>query len=207
MAVINIKGINNSLVFVFNRGSFADYRSYLEEQLTVNTNLFRGSRLIFRGEGLKLLTFEQIAELQQLCLENGMILNNIDPATTTTTKKVPSKDLFLHRSLRSGQKVRSEGSVLVWGNVHESAEIIAAHDIIILGKLEGIAHAGVYGDLSSVVFALCLAPSQIRIGQVISRNPGGLEKPDYPEVAYLEDNTICIKPYNSREMLSRYIKE
>ena len=95
---------------------------------------------------------------------------SVQPVNKPDPPAFPSgnKDLIIHRNLRSGQKLHSEGSVVVWGDVHESAEITAAGDIIILGKLGGRAHAGYYGNDNSIVFALNLVPGQIRISNKIS---------------------------------------
>lgn len=214
--MLKVKGINDSLVMVFGKGSFEEYRSLMEDKIVANKQLFSGSRVIFRGEGLEGLSHDELIALQKLCLDNGMILNNTSAAGGLTDKPAPdttkpepiisetdSKDLIIHRNLRSGQKVHSEGSVVIWGDVHESAEITAAGDIIVLGKLGGIAHAGYYGNDGSIVFALNLVPSQIRIGNRISRASDNEDKRPYPEVAFLEEGNICVQEYSSAKLPHR----
>jgi septum site-determining protein MinC len=202
--MIKIKGINNNLVVVFGEGSFDDYYAFLQERFNSNKQLFGGSRVVFKGEGLQLLNQQELSQLQRLCLDNGMILNNSE---ILLNKKAPEKnqerDTVIYRNVRSGQKIISEGSVLVWGDVHESAEIIAAQDIIVLGKLQGIAHAGYRGNLDSVVFALELSPSQIRIANKISRSADEPVQATGPEIAFWEDDNICIKEYRSRNNTGR----
>ncbi len=199
MANIKVKGINNNLVFVFEEGNYSDYIQILKDKFAANQQLFEGSPVVFKGKGLNALSFEDISNLQQLCLEYGMILNNIE----LNINRSYSKDIFIHRNVRSGQKIHSEGSVIVWGDVHESSEIIAGNDIIVLGKMEGIAHAGFYGNTDSIVFALNLCPGQIRIASNLSHSPSNKSKQVFPEFAYLSDDTICIKEYNSRDNLDR----
>lgn len=196
MTVVNIKGFNNSLVFILKEGTFEDYRLFLTEKFESSQQLFKGSQIIFKGEGLKNLAYNEIASLQKLCLNYGMILNN-----TESIQEKPSteKDLIIRKTLRSGQKIHSEASLIIWGDVHESAEITAASDIIVLGKLEGVAHAGCYGDLSSTIFALNLSPRQIRIGNKISRKSDNDAIGNYAEIAYVEGDNICIKEYKSRD--------
>ena len=195
--MIKIKGFNGNLVFVFNNGSFEEYFSLLAERFANNKQLFNGSQVIFKGAGLDGLSHKQLSALQSLCLQNGMLLNNRE----VNLEKGLSKDLIIHRNVRSGQKLRSEGSVIIWGHVHESAEIAAARDIIVLGKLDGIVHAGCYGDRGSIVFALNLNPGQIRIADKISRSPEDPVKSSYPEIAYLDEDTICIKQYQANGKL------
>lgn len=194
MAKVDIKGLNKGLVFIFSNGSYSEYIAIIKEKIEKNRQLFNGSPILFQGDGLKSLSIEELGSIQRLCLDYGMTLNNsIMP--TTRNEKPPSKDLIVYKRLRSGQKVHSEGTIIIWGNVHESAEITAAKDVIVLGKLEGIAHAGCYGDLGSTIFALNLAPRQLRIGDRISRDTGDQTKHAYPELAYVEDGNICIKEY------------
>ncbi len=199
MANIKIKGINNNLVFVFEEGEYSDYVQILKDKFAANQLLFEGSPVIFKGKGLNKLSFQDISHLQHLCLEHGMILNNIE----LNLNRAYTKDIFIHRNVRSGQKIHSEGSIIVWGDVHESSEIIAGNDIIILGKMEGIAHAGFYGNTESIVFALNLCPGQIRIASKLSGSAGKKSNKIFPEFAYLYDDSICIKEYNPRDNLDR----
>ncbi|MGR6836903.1 septum site-determining protein MinC [Syntrophomonas erecta] len=196
--MVKIKGLNGNLVFLFQSGTCEEYCTFLENHFIQNQALFNGSRVIFQGPGLTGLTHEEIARLQKLCLNHGMILAN---SQLPQKHSSPKHDLFIHRNLRSGQKVSSEGSVVVWGDVHESAEIIAGGDIIVLGKLHGLAHAGASGDTNSIIFALNLNPGQIRIGNRISRSPKDFSPRNYPEIAFCDEDGICIKEYNSRENL------
>lgn len=196
MAKVDIKGINENLVFVFTQGKGDEYAAILKKKFEATPQIFNGSPVLFQGEGLKSLTQEEIAALQRLCLEYGMIMHNVH--TPARQSRTAGEDVFIYRNLRSGQKLHSEGSMIIWGNAHESSEITAARDIIVLGRLEGIAHAGCYGDITRTIFALNLAPKQIRIGDKISIVPVNTAKQPQPEVAYVEDNVICIRDYRPR---------
>jgi septum site-determining protein MinC len=195
---VKIKGLNSSLVFTFDQAGFDKNYDYLLERISSNHQLFNGSKIVFQGPGLSEYSHEQLISLQKMCLEQGMVLQNIQETTPIKAEK-NDRDVNIRRNVRSGQKIGSEGSVVVWGDVHESAEITAAGDIVVLGRLEGIAHAGCTGDMNSVVFALQLSPSQIRIGSRVSRAVERNQKTDYPEVAYWDSENICIKEYNPRD--------
>lgn len=207
MARLEIKGQNNSLVFVFGQGTCAEYIEIIKSKVENNHLLFEGSPVIFQGDGLKLLTQEEIAALQKICLDYGMILNNmVVPAPARVEKKAAvtaNNDVIINRTLRSGQKVHSDASIIIWGDVHESAEITAGKDVIVLGKLEGLAHAGCFGDVNSTIFALKLAPRQLRIADRISRSTGDMVMNSYPEIAYVEADNICIKEYGTRDTLPK----
>lgn len=194
MAKVDIKGVNKNLVFVFSNGNGEEYETLLKNRFESNPQLFQGSPVLFQGEGLQSLSQPEVASLQRLCLDYGMTLHNVH--TATRTEKPAGEDLFIYRTLRSGQKVHSEGSLIIWGNVHESSEVTAAKDVIVLGKLEGIAHAGCYGDVTSTIFALNLSPKQLRIGDKISRSTGEYGVNTVPRLAYTEGDNICIKDYS-----------
>lgn len=203
MAKLDVKGQNNNLIFVFESGTPDELMELVKTRVENSLQLFSGSPVLFQGDGLKNLSPEEIISLQKLCLDYGMILNNMTPPAPPrppVNASLPSsRDLMIYKTLRSGQKVHSDGSVIVWGDVHESAEITAAHDVVVLGRLEGLAHAGCFGDLNSTIFALTLTPRQLRIADRISRSSGKIVKNPYPEIAFVEDDGICIKEYSNRD--------
>lgn len=102
-------------------------------------------------------------------------------------------------TLRSGQKIETEHSLLVLGDVNSGAEIIAGGDVVVLGTLRGIAHAGAYDESGGgrVIFALDLRPTQLRIGSIISRDGNDSIK-KLPEIAHVDGDIIVVEPYNSR---------
>ncbi|MGI6680037.1 MAG: septum site-determining protein MinC [Bdellovibrionota bacterium] len=107
-------------------------------------------------------------------------------------------------TLRSGQKIETEHTLLVLGDVNYGAEIIAAGDVIVLGTLRGIAHAGAYDETGGgrVIFALDLRPTQLRIGSIISRD-GNESNKKLPEIAHVDGDLIVVEPYNSRSWKRR----
>lgn len=102
--------------------------------------------------------------------------------------------LLVRRTLRSGQRVRYYGNVVVMGDVNPGAEISAGGDIIVMGWLRGLAHAGAEGNDRAMVSAFRLNPTQLRIGQYIGRAPDAGEAvlPDVPEIAEVRDGRLVI---------------
>jgi septum site-determining protein MinC len=105
--------------------------------------------------------------------------------------------LVVRRTLRSGQSLRHPGSIVVIGDVNPGAEIIAGGDIVIWGKLRGIVHAGALGDETSVVCALDLSPTQLRIGNHITRSPEDRRRKPRPETARIRDGQIIAEPWGA----------
>jgi len=99
-------------------------------------------------------------------------------------------------TLRSGQVITSESDLIIIGDVNPGAEVISKNNIIVLGALRGIAHAGISGNKNAVVFALEMDPVQIRIANIIARAPDEDNKHEkgVAEIAYIENETIVIKP-------------
>lgn len=91
------------------------------------------------------------------------------------TEKLPT--LYIHRTLRSGQSITSEGNIVIIGDVNPGAEIIAKGDITVWGILGGIAHAGSDGNTYSRIRALKLNAIQLRIGEVFARRPDAINIP------------------------------
>jgi septum formation inhibitor MinC len=108
---------------------------------------------------------------------------------------------IIYGTLRSGQKVETEHSLVVVGDVNSGAEIIAGGDVIVLGCLRGIAHAGAYDESGGgrTIFALNLQPTQLRIGGVITRG-GASEGYAGPELARVDGAMIIVEAYQSRGM-------
>ena len=78
-----------------------------------------------------------------------------------------SETKFYKGSLRSGQRIEFEGSVVIIGDVNDGAEIIAEDNIVVLGALRGMAHAGAKGNEQAIIAARIIDSLQIRIGSII----------------------------------------
>jgi septum site-determining protein MinC len=92
-----------------------------------------------------------------------------------------SKTKFHKGSLRSGQKIEYEGSLVIIGDVNAGAEVIAEENIVILGNLRGLAHAGAKGNMQAIIAANEIDCPQIRIANVIKDNVNEIQD---------EENTI-----------------
>ncbi len=104
------------------------------------------------------------------------------------------------RTLRGGQTIHYAGHVVVMGDVNPGAEIVAAGDVMVWGRLRGVVHASASGDDEAIVCALRLAPTQLRIGKYIARAPDEHREPERgPELARVRDGRILIEGWNLKE--------
>lgn len=101
-----------------------------------------------------------------------------------------------HRTVRSGEKVASEGHLIIMGDVNPGAEVIAENNIIVWGSLKGTAYAGVPNHENAVIAALHLSPIQLRIAGYIARSPD--VRPvtaAVPELARIDQNEIVVETW------------
>ena len=102
--------------------------------------------------------------------------------------------LFHHGTLRSGDHLQSERSILLYGDVNPGARISSAADVLVWGRLRGVAHAGCEGATTAKIIALQLRPLQLRIADVVARGPEDLPQAGLAEQAELKDGVIAIEP-------------
>lgn len=109
---------------------------------------------------------------------------------------VDENTILIKRTVRSGQCIRFDGNVVVLGDVNPGAEVIASGNIVVMGALRGVVHAGATGEEGSTVCAFKLLPTQLRIANHITRAPDGdYLKPEHPEIAKIKDGVVVIEAY------------
>jgi septum site-determining protein MinC len=97
--------------------------------------------------------------------------------------------LYLETTIRSGTEIRHHGHVVIVGDINPGGSVIATGDILVWGRLRGVAHAGAQGNIHSRIMALQIEATQLRIANQVARTP---KPPDqfYPEVAYVSQEGI-----------------
>lgn len=158
--------------------------------------------------GIRRLTERQLRELETLVAKNGLCLkewrnsenrNRYDRSRETiinpSTQYLESAEtVMLCRHVRSGQKIFTQGNIVILGDVNPGAEIIAGGNILIMGALRGMAHAGAMGDEEAVIAAFRLNPTQLRIASHITRAPDGERlEVNNPEIARIRAGTVVIE--------------
>lgn len=111
---------------------------------------------------------------------------------------------FYKGTLRSGQMLEAESSLVILGDVNPGAKVTAKGNIIILGALKGNVYAGAGGNENSFVVALEMAPIQIRIADTIARCNDTAKKKSLGNgamIAFVEDDNIYIEKLD-KEVLS-----
>jgi len=105
------------------------------------------------------------------------------------------EDILQVGTVRSGDRISSNGNLCIIGDVNPGAIVSAKKNIYVWGKLLGIAIAGKSGNNNASIASLYLKPLQLRIADVIAIGPKEKPKNYYPEIAVIDKQTIAIKPY------------
>ena len=217
---IKIKGENSGLLLAFPPDmTFAEIVEELGRKLESGSGFFLRGTLVYVPRDL--FSKDELQELQELFRTHGLIcrlakpLPADDPAGQTAAAQSPARQaeaaqpapaqesvpnaelrqmLVVEKTLRGGQAVETEGSVIVFGNVNPGAQIIAGGSVDIRGTCRGVVHAGAAGDSTAFIIADHLMPTQIRIANYVARSPDEPEDSGKAERAYVKDGQIVIEP-------------
>jgi septum site-determining protein MinC len=220
---VQIKGIREGLLVTLGDGAWPEVQQALFEQVTAQHDFLRGAKMILDVEN-HALNAAALSKVRDVLSEHEVslwaVLSN-SPKTEATaqmlglatrihqphpeqaarpidTKLTGDEGILVMRTLRSGHSLEHPGHITVIGDVNPGAEIIAGGNIVIWGRLRGMAHAGVDGDDSAVVCALDLLPTQLRIAGKIAIPPQ--DRQDIkPELATIRDGQVVAEPWSPRK--------
>lgn len=108
-----------------------------------------------------------------------------------------SETRYYKGSLRSGQKIEVEGSIVIFGDVNSGAEVMATENIVVLGTLRGLAHAGARGNMQAIIVATTLDAVQLRIANIIKELNRGENKQKHQVYITVEEDKIKIDNYSN----------
>lgn len=218
---VEFKGTSNGLVLAIKPfEAFEQLLDSVKAKLDASGQFFQGAKIIgvegFLGEEKQrvalyhLLT--DVYQLEVVSLDPLMKMTKSEeaPVEQITDVEEKAEDIvevthenidyeafdtkIVRHTLRSGMGVSYDGNIVVVGDVNPGAELSAGGNVIVMGKLRGMVHAGKYGNKQTYVIASKLLPTQIRIANVIARAPEG-EKIDElkPEIAHLKSGKMSIE--------------
>ena len=176
MNCIDVSQKNNLVIIKINsEANFSDIITQIRKKVIQLKKIYKDEKtpILVTGKVLKNKEIDQIEEIIKTQLEvdvdfdmpKELGLSNIKK---TFIQEVSNSETKFHRgSIRSGQRMEDEGSIVILGDVNSGAEIIAADNIVILGTLRGLAHAGAKGNRKAIIAAGKLDTVQLRIANVV----------------------------------------
>lgn len=199
---------------------FSELLEEIKNKFIDSEKFFKNARIAISFEGRALSQgeqFEIIEVIQQyttisvICiLDHDELMDEVIQRKmgTFVEEHSPQTGHFYKGTLRSGQQIESETSMIVLGDVNPGAKVIAKGNIVILGALKGIAYAGAGGDPACFVAALEMDPVQIKIGDYMGRAADkketakgfrrkAKEEAPVPQIATVYDEQILIEPISS----------
>lgn len=195
---------------------FKELLQCIVDKFKESEGFFKNAKMAISFEG-RTLTQEEEFQIVEAITENSYvniicILDNDQLKEELVRQKIDQFEEeqagktgeFYKGTLRSGQVLDCETSVVVIGDVNPGAKVISKGNIVILGALKGNAYAGANGNELAFVAALDMDPVQIKIGDVIGRSADKTSTdkkkkkqqtpPAEPQVAIVKDGNIYIEP-------------
>ncbi|NER78649.1 MAG: septum site-determining protein MinC [Leptolyngbya sp. SIO1D8] len=112
--------------------------------------------------------------------------------SSETPSKPLDDPLYMQGTIRSGVEIRHAGTVVILGDINPGGSVVAEGDILVWGRLKGLAHAGSQGNSDCRIMALRMEPTQLRIADKVARPPETPPEEYFPEVAYIGSGGIRI---------------
>ena len=189
----------------------------VEDKFKESAKIFKNAKMAMtiRGRSLTQAEEKQVVEtivdscgLHILCIidedrkEELLFHQAVDKAME---EKDAEDGWFYRGTLRSGQVLESEHSIVIIGDVNPGANVTSKGNIVVLGSLRGIAYAGATGDRNCFVAALVMKPIQVKIADKMARSAitKRVDDAEYkldPKIAYVKEDHIYVKPI-SQEIL------
>jgi len=207
-----IKGNNYGIVVVLDASiPFDQLKISIASKFKEASGFFGNKPIVISFEGRKLSPQEEKevieiitenSEMSIMCIiDNDNVRENQFKAalegslSTNTVEKYSDYNQFYKGTLRSGQVLESDKSLVILGDVNPGAKVVSEGNVVILGALKGTVFAGTKGEKSFVI-ALEMEPMQIGIYDVIARSSdrgNSRNKELDPKIAFLEHENIYIE--------------
>ena len=166
---------DNIVIKVNEEYSQEDIVYTLRKKIPDLKKLYQGEHtpIVITGKVLKNKEIDEIQELIKKYLDVQIKFDSprtlgLHGIVKTYNKEIAISETKFHRgAVRSGQKLEFEGSIVIMWDVNDGAEVIAGDNIVILGALRGLAHAGAKGNVNAIIAASSIDAPQLRIANII----------------------------------------
>lgn len=123
--------------------------------------------------------------------------------TRSVEKDEENEGQFYRGTLRSGQILETEKSVIILGDVNPGAQVISRGNIVVLGCCMGSIYAGASGNSECFAAALIMKPKQVRIADKIARSAitkrvDTGEYPIDPKIITIQQEHLKMEPLSGK---------
>lgn len=216
-----IKSFPNGLsIFLDSELPFSQLLEEIAMKFRESANFFKDASMVLSFEGRELSDWEerQIADtISANSRLNIVCIMGKDEETDKTYVRalqqlsfhqevLENAGQFYKGTLKDGQILETENSIIVLGDVYPGACVISSKDIVVLGGLFGQAYAGGNGEEGHFVVALEMSPEKLKIGDFRyktseKQSKWSIKPKIQPKIAYVKDARVIIEPI-TKELLS-----
>lgn len=153
------------------------------------------------------------SELKILCLigeddsTNQSFVKALQQTDSQSRDSLSSDGQFYRGTLKNGQVLETESSIVILGDVYPGSAIISTRDIIVLGGLFGEAYAGGNGSASHYIAALEMAPEKLKIGDfkyhAKEKSKWSVKPKIAPKIAYVKEDKVVMDSL-TKELLGSF---
>ncbi|HHW42381.1 septum site-determining protein MinC [Desulfofundulus thermobenzoicus] len=206
--LVSIKGTRQGLVILLDTNrDYEDLKKYLQRKMESARGFFRGARFTVYGQE-NALPGHQRTELENICRQYGLIPDRGIPwpPRQTTTLRHPGEKAnpagmenvsghgeparLYSGLLRSGQTLHYPENVIILGDVHPGARVVAGGSIVVMGSCLGEVHAGAGPQKKATITALHLSPTGLSIAGIMADPAGIPQARGVPLMARVEKGII-----------------
>ena len=215
-----IKSFQNGIsVYLNEEIPFLDLLDEVVFKFRESRNFFKNAKMAISLEGRTLTEEEERMVLNAICENSDLhivcLVGKDEEKNQNYLKAIQQLEYrnseedndghFYRGTLKDGQILETESSIVVLGDVYPGSVIISTKDIVILGGLFGKAYAGGNGSEGHFVAALEMAPERLQIGDFKYKCGKQMKwsiKPKVqPKIAYVKDNKVVMESI-TKELLS-----
>lgn len=188
------------VIRISEKATYEETIECLNKKIPALKKLYKAEKTPISVTG-KILKNREIEEIKEIITKEIDVKINFDSPKELGLhgiKKAFEKEIensetkFYKGSMRSGQKIEFEGSLVILGDVNGGAEVIAGENIVVLGVLRGLAHAGAKGNKKAIIATHRIECPQLRIANIVKE----IEKEELDEeykYALIEDDKMVME--------------
>lgn len=197
---INLK-TDEILIKIDDNANQEDILQELTSKLIELKKLYQDAKTPIRvtGKVLKNIEIDEIKEIIKNEIDVEVRFDSpqtlgLHSITRSYKKDVGISETKFHKgSLRSGQRMEVEGSIVIVGDVNSGAEVVAGDNIIVIGTLRGLAHAGAKGNKEAIIAASKLDAVQLRISNIVKELDKDEQESQEHAYIYVDGEVIVSK--------------
>lgn len=212
--LVTFKGVNEGIFINIQGNNLEAIKEELHKKMKTSLSFYKGTNIIgIKAENLSPRDIMDIKLTLKYKYDLSISEDELPKHIREASKNIQDKNeeasmegifegincgmtKFVNMTIRSGQVEMYPGNIVIVGDVNPGGLIQAKGNIIVLGSLRGVAHAGMGGNEKAIVAAYDLQPTQLRISDIIVRSPDEKTKSyKLPEIARIKNDKVIIEPY------------